>query len=348
LVSVARGIREAVFAGLDAIGGLRAFGASAWRHRRLLILCYHGVSLQDEHQWDPLLFVSPAFLRRRFELIRESGCTVLPLGEGIERMQAGTLPPLSVAITFDDGFHNFAAKAAPLLEDFGFPATNYVSTYYCLNQRPIPALALRYLLWRARAGTVPPGTFPAQDEPVALGDPAARNRLITMLLSPAVVAAGREAQHALIGDVAGRLGVDWDDILRRRLFHLMTPTEISDVSRRGVDIQLHTHRHRTPRDRDLFLAEIHENRERLEAMTGRPANHFCYPSGVVELAFLPWLREAGVASATTGFTALASAADDSLLLPRYIDTMVQTPSRFRGWLCGAAAIGSRRHSVQKD
>ncbi len=340
---LARGLREAAFAGTDAIGGFGAIGASGWRRRRLLVLCYHGVSLHDEHEYDPLLFASPAFLRRRFELIRDSGCTVLPLGEGIERMHAGTLPPRSVVITFDDGFHDFAAAAVPLLGEFGFAATNYVSTYYSMNQRPIPALALKYILWRARAGT-----YPGEDGAVALSDSAARNRLAKALLSPALEAAGREAQHAMLGQVAGRLGVDWDDILSRRLFHLMTPEEVADVARRGIDIQLHTHRHRTPRDRDLFVAEIDENRRHLVAMTGRPATHFCYPSGVVEDAFLPWLREAGVVSGTTGFTALASRADDPLLLPRYIDTMAQPEIRFRAWLCGLGSILSRRQSVQKD
>lgn len=302
----------------------------------------------DEHEWDPQLFATPAFLKRRFELLRASDCNLLPLGEGLERLKEGTLPPRSVAITFDDGFHDFAAQAMPLLEAFGFPATNYVSTYYCLNQRPIPGLALRYVLWRGRDRVLPPRTFPGQDRAVDLRNDGARMRLAAALLGPEVVAAGSVAQHERVGEVAAALGVDWEEIQRRRLFHLMRPEEVANVARRGVDIQLHTHRHRTPMDRDLFIAEVELNRSILSSMTGSPAVHFCYPSGVVEPEFLPWLRQAHVASATTGAGGLASGADDPLLLPRFVDTMAQPESQFSAWLCGAGSILSRRRVLHPD
>src|SRR5437016_945093 len=147
----ARHVRNAALAGFRAVGGLKWVAASGWRRQRLLILCYHGVSLQDEHEWAPELFVTPAFLRRRFEMLRDRGYMVLPLGEAVHNLRRGTLPPRSVVLTFDDGFHDFFAAAAPLLEEFGYPATNYMTSYYCVHQRPIPTVTLRYLLWCARA-----------------------------------------------------------------------------------------------------------------------------------------------------------------------------------------------------
>ena len=166
----ARQIRNAALAGFRALGGLKWVGASGWRRQRLLILCYHGVSLQDEHEWAPALFVTPAFLRRRFEILRDSGYVVLPLGEAVRSMRRGTLPPRSVVLTFDDGFHNFYAAAVPLLEEFGYPATNYMSSYYCVHQHPIPIVTLRYLLWCGRLPVLAPGVLPGQDSSVDLQD----------------------------------------------------------------------------------------------------------------------------------------------------------------------------------
>jgi peptidoglycan/xylan/chitin deacetylase (PgdA/CDA1 family) len=103
-----------------------------------------------------------------------------------------------------------------------------------------------------------------------------------------------------------------------------------------MDIQLHTHRHRTPSDRTLFLREIEDNRKRIEAMTGSRPTQFCYPSGAYEEAFLPWLREAGVESATTCDPGIATRSSEPLLLPRLVDSSTLSPVEFEGWLAGVA------------
>src|SRR2546429_6053735 len=111
----ARPVRHVALAGLRAVGGFRWIAESAWRRRRLLILCYHGVSLQNEHEWNGALFVTPAFLKRRFEILRDEGYVVLPLGEAARSLRRGTLSPPSVVLTLYDGFYHFVPAAAPLL-----------------------------------------------------------------------------------------------------------------------------------------------------------------------------------------------------------------------------------------
>jgi peptidoglycan/xylan/chitin deacetylase (PgdA/CDA1 family) len=344
LRSAARHVRNSVLAGLHAVGGFNPIAASEWRRRRLLILCYHGVSLQDEHEWNGDLFVTPAFLRRRFEILRDLRYAVLPLSEAARRLRDHTLQPRSVVLTFDDGFYDFVAAAVPLLEEFGYPATNYVSSYYCIHQHPVPTVTLSYLLWRARSRVLAPGVLPGQDDAVDLHDLRQRERLAAELSSRAeALPGGREARQAWLSEVAARLGIDWEGIVRSRLFHLMSTAEVTDVARRGFEVQLHTHRHRTPRDKAAFCNEVLENRRLLQGITGRAATHFCYPSGDVDPVFLPWLRELEVETATTTkIGALAGAGDDPLLLPRFVDTMDKSEVVFESWLCGAGAMLSRR------
>jgi hypothetical protein len=145
--------------------------------------------------------------------------------------------------------------------------------------------------------------------------------------------------------LAGRLGLDYDALVASRIVQLMNPAEVSELSKRGVDFQLHTHRHRTPLDRSLFEREIQENRESIRRMTGLDPRHFCYPSGVVQPSFLPWLRNLDIASATTCEARLASPADDPLLLPRFQDSSEVTDLAFEGWTTGfvpfARAAASR-------
>ena len=46
-------LKRGTLATLRNTGVFRAALDSAWRRNRLLILCYHGISINDEHEWDP-------------------------------------------------------------------------------------------------------------------------------------------------------------------------------------------------------------------------------------------------------------------------------------------------------
>jgi peptidoglycan/xylan/chitin deacetylase (PgdA/CDA1 family) len=143
------------------------------------------------------------------------------------------------------------------------------------------------------------------------------------------------------------LGLDYDAIFSRRLLHLMTADEVREVAAAGFDVQLHTHRHRTPEDRATFLREIEDNRASIARILGAGERiHFCYPSGVYRRSFVPWLREAGVASATTCDFRLAAPGDEVLLLPRLVDTGNITPLEFEACLAGVADfLPHRRRAV---
>src|ERR1700716_2660509 len=93
-------IKVAVLQNSKRLGLLAAVGRSDWRARRLLILCYHGVSQEDEHLWNPALYMSQDALRRRMELLVRNDCSVLSLCEAVTRLGTNDLPPRSVVITF--------------------------------------------------------------------------------------------------------------------------------------------------------------------------------------------------------------------------------------------------------
>ena len=293
-----------------AAGAFALVRRSAWRRERLLILCYHGLALEREHEWDPSLFMSADRFRRRLERIRAGGTPVLPLGEAVSRLREGRLERPSVAITFDDGFCDFRRLAVPMLREFGFPATVYLTTYYVDDGRPIPNLVIPYMLWLGGKS----------------GGPDA-------VLDDRLDADAKDAQAAR---VARSVGLDYDDVKRSRVLSLMTPEETAEVAADPlVDVQLHTHRHRTPDDETLFRREIADNRRRIEQLTGvADTEHFCYPSGVYRPTFLPWLRAEGVRTATTCDPGLAAPDAEPLLLPRKIDTMVVSEVEFDAWLSG--------------
>jgi peptidoglycan/xylan/chitin deacetylase (PgdA/CDA1 family) len=311
---------------------------SDWRQQRLLILCYHGTSIDDEHQWDPQLYISAGHLRRRLELIREARCHVLPLEEAIRRLYAGDLPPRAVAVTYDDGAYDFCARAYPLLNEFDIPSTVYLTTYYVTHRVPVFDPMCSYLLWKARSGSL---AWPdvLGDRIIELSQPAGRVAARAAVF--AFVAArqlGGSEKADLLAQLAEHLGVDYSQLLERRILQLMTTEEASALARQGVDIQLHTHRHGVSLDKDVFAREIRENREIVERLRGKPALHFCYPSGAYRAEFLEWLREWRLASATTCDPGLVTRQTEPLQMPRLVDTSGKSEAEFVAWLSGAAAL----------
>jgi peptidoglycan/xylan/chitin deacetylase (PgdA/CDA1 family) len=319
-----------------------ALSRSRWRRNRLLILCYHGVSLEDEHVWNPALYVSTGLLRERLSLLRRAGCAVLPLSEAVRRLYEGSLPARSVALTFDDGTYDFYRQALPVLEEFRFPATLYLTTSYCEYNRPVFDLMCGYLLWRGRDRTL--ALAEALPGPLRL-DAAGRAQAERALKAFVRRRSYSESQKdELLAALAAALAIDYAELCRMRLLQLVNIEEARALAAAGVDIQLHTHNHRVSLREERFRREIAENRAWIERVSGGALRHFCYPSGYCKPEFLPWLRAAGIDSATTCEPGLAAPTCDPLLLPRLVDSSALSESEFRGWVSGVAAWLPRRPS----
>jgi peptidoglycan/xylan/chitin deacetylase (PgdA/CDA1 family) len=344
-------LKETIIRAARAVGGFAAVRNSPWRRRRLLILCYHGVSMDDEHVWDPALFITQDQLRRRLRALRDGGYEILPLAEATRRLYDGTLPPRSVALTFDDGTVDFEQRALPVLREFNAPATLYLTTYYCKKRLPVFNTVLAYVLWKGRNSGGNVAALCESPAPLPVSTAEQRARARTSLWQYAFDRQmSADEKDGLVERVAAMVGVDYEDIRSRGLLQIMSPETVRALPPELVDVQLHTHRHRTPRDRDLFLREITDNITITRELRGAdlPLDHFCYPSGEYFGEYLGWLRDSGVRYATTCVPDLASRATDPLLLPRFVDTTDQSDLAFEAWTSGFAALLPRRKEYRLD
>lgn len=324
--------------------GLSDFVAhSGWRRQRLLILCYHGVALEDEHRWNPSLYVSAEHLEQRLALLRRHQCTVLGLADAVERLYRNDLPDRAIVLTFDDGYYDFAARAWPLLQAYEYPGTVYLTTARVDHNFPVVNLFVGYLLWKARARVLDGRGILGLHGTYTLAAADERQRVVREMDRAIQVQCLTAAdKDAVARDIATRLGLEYDGMLGRRLLTLMRPEEVGRLAHEGLDVQLHTHLHRTPHDPVRFVNDVLENRRRIEAMTGIRPNHLCYPSGMYRMAYLPALEREGIASATTCDPGMASRASDRLLLPRFVDTTLTTEVEFEAWVTGIASCLPRR------
>jgi len=344
IVETGRFMRRALVRVAQATRLTTVVARSPWRRQRLLILCYHGISLADEHRWSPELFIPPALFRQRLELLAKHRYSVLPLREGAQALFNGDLPERAVSITFDDGFHDFSKLAVPMLRELGYPATVYLRTDYCGFEGPVFNIMVSYLLWK---GGRPRDSLalPGGGEVALQGsseDELAKARDAIVRRAEALGLSLRQ-KHEVLTQVAAWVGVDFDGILRTKLLQIMAPAEVAALAESNIDVGLHTHTHTSPRDEQRYRGEISANREAVGAITGTSASDFCYPSGEYTPEFVEWLHREKVETATTCVPRLADRNSDPLLLPRFIDTTVRTSAEFEAWLSGLGQWLGRTH-----
>jgi peptidoglycan/xylan/chitin deacetylase (PgdA/CDA1 family) len=72
--------------------------------------------------------IAPTAFREQLAVLADTGCAVLRLRDLPSRLaDPAALPPRAVVLTFDDGFLDFAATAAPALEARGWPSTLFLA-----------------------------------------------------------------------------------------------------------------------------------------------------------------------------------------------------------------------------
>jgi peptidoglycan/xylan/chitin deacetylase (PgdA/CDA1 family) len=312
---------------------------SRWRNSRLLILGYHSLPLKDELEWNPALYMAPEQFRSRMEAIRRQDCAVLELSVALDLLQANKLPPRSVVLTFDDGTYDFHKIACPILREFGYPATLYLTTYYVTHPFPVTPGVWQYMFWSKRHSVVDTGGMLGDNAPF---DPRTREGRHDAVMRLRAFAKSQgfnaEQRNHLTRQLAGLLGFDYEDLCRTRMFHLLGPEDVKAVAAQGVSVQLHTHRHTSPDDREEYLRGIEDNKREIVDLVGTEPHHFCYPSGNHKPQYVQWLRDAGIESATTCDVGMVERSMDRLLLPRLVDTSSLSDLEFEGWLTGFEAL----------
>lgn len=294
----------------------RASGLSAVARRatgsQLRILAYHGLWVTPGYQFGNRTFITPEQFEARIARLKRSGLPVLPLGEAVDRLARGSLPKAAVVITIDDGWVSTYTHMLPVLEFHGLPATLYATTWYAGRALPVVGLSVHYLKAASGRSDVDCGARTAEIEALPVGQ-----RL--------------EALRRL----GTELGVD-EAWLSLRQFHIMSAEELADSSRRGLDVQLHTHRHiDVTRHVDLLPRELTENRDFLRAAIGnRPFTHFCYPSGTTHPRAGALLAANGVRSATVDQTGLNAPGADPFALRRLLDGRSVSDAEFDAYLSG--------------
>lgn len=284
-------------------------GASA----RLSILIFHRVLPVA----DPL-FPEEMHAERFSEICRwlANWFNVLPLDEAIDRLYLGSLPPRSMALTFDDGYADNAEVAAPLLRRYNLPCTFFVAAGFldggCM-WNDIVIQAVRH----APGSVLQAGKLQGVD----LGSHSLDGWTARRAALDALIARVKYLEPAHRLDVVQALAAAVGAPAARS--EMMRSGQVAELAHRGFGIGGHTVNHPilARLDEKAALAEMTEGRERLRAIIGRPVSLFAYPNGkpgtdyhatTVQLA-----RRCGFQAAVSTAWGSATPRSDRFQLPRF-------------------------------
>lgn len=276
---------------------------------RLCVLNYHRILAQP----DPLLDDEPTVETFRWQMrLVARYFNVLSLPDAIARLSAGRLPPRAVCITFDDGYRSVHDLAMPVLNEFGLPATVFVSTAY-LDSGTMWNETIADAVRRLPDGAVDLSGAGLGMRELRTSDD--RRNLLNELTAHAKYMPPAERQ-ALTERLMAMVGGGGADSL------MLTPEMIRTMAAQRFEIGAHTVSHPilTSISDDAARHEIEQCKRDLETITGAPVRYFAYPNGKVGKDFderhKEMVRSAGFAAAFSTEVGPAVRGRDLFQLPR--------------------------------
>jgi len=289
------------------------------RRRVGRVLAYHNVSAQQ----DPVFGIDGdtfsrqmRFLSRHYEVVSL---------DDVCAMVAGATPWVerAVAITFDDGYEDNFLVAWPILQEFGLPATIFLTTDYIGAPGGIWLNRLHVALRLSPLDRIEAAEALGEDAaPLPLRNPAERLSA-GHALSDSLYGAPPGERKALAEQLIARLEVDLASLAP-------TPSELRflawDQVREMADSGLVTfgshgcsHSILSRLGDDVLREELAVSGKTIERETGRPVRHFAYPNGTSgdwDERCVRMLPKLGYASAVTMCRGLVEPGTDPFALPR--------------------------------
>ncbi|MFO7775425.1 MAG: polysaccharide deacetylase family protein, partial [Candidatus Hydrogenedentota bacterium] len=267
-------------------------GVDKWYVRRkqirgAVILMYHSVAKRSAAEWiDPANWMAPERFANQMAFLAARR-HVVSLGDLTETIAKGEDPePGTVVITFDDGYLDNLTVAAPVLAEYGFPATLFLPTGY-IDRGENQWVDQLYSLFRARTRdhiTLDGEPFSLRNaESVTAAYRAMAAKLLEALPEErSRVLAELEAQLEPFAE-SPRLTMTWDDV--RELKERYPVFEFGAHTREHLDLETHGDA--------MAEDETRGSRDRIAHELGQPPRHFSFPYNRRNDTALAAVREAG-------------------------------------------------------
>jgi len=286
-------------------------------HRNgLTILMYHGV-VREQLPVSDWCFLEESSFRRQIEYLRRH-FSLVSLSAAIELLKQGAVDKPTAVLTFDDGYQNNFDVAFPALQQYGVPATIFLTTgfvdssntvWFCHVIRAISETRKPSMRW--------------EDAELDLSDPR-KKAVASARLQAGLKQCPPAEVRSLVQRIYDELEVNpLSSVEPGSPFRILNSSSIRTMVPSGlVEFGAHTETHPIlsllpPEEQ---AREISGSVHAVERLTGQPCRFFAYPNGrprdydsrTVEL-----LRNSGILAAVTTTRGPNDARTSLLELRRY-------------------------------
>ncbi len=288
---------------------------------KIPILCYHGVSINDEHEFMPSNYMRFETFKSRILFLKRMGYRIISLQESLEMVRNKNIEKNCIVITIDDGFTPIFDELVPFLIDQNLPATIYVTSYKSKYEVPIFRLVAQYLFWKSEKNI----ELEKIDIEKADGTKLELKKMRTEeelweFITLCEQTCKRKERFRILHSLASEFNLELTPSIIKAHSIANKETLTKFGQHKNINLQLHTHSHKTKLTALGFKKDIIKNIEYLEQTVSHPLVHFCYPSGHWEEEMIPILKELNIQSATTCDLGLMDKQTDPYKIPRIIDS----------------------------
>jgi len=268
----------------------------------------HGVmSDNNSTQWTPLRHqLSPRQLETTLRILSKYYHFV-SLQEAVD-MLTGSIPfqPNRVVVTFDDGYRNNIKYAMPILRKYNVPATINISASHVECREPLWFDRLDYALQQVKSNII---DVKVGSEMIRIHcnnrDTLRRSYKHLRDVAKAVKRHDDEMlseMESIASKIEEESGKSLMDIFENDDWSaILTWREVESAAKEGVCFASHAWHHTRLGllGADEVRSQLMRSREVIQAHTGKPCNHLCYPIGSFNQKVIQIARECGYTSATT-------------------------------------------------
>ena len=307
---------------------------SRWVQARFLggalILGYHRVANVTHDEYE--VCVTPKHFAEQMDVLKRYAHPT-SLASLVEHLRKGSLPPKSVAVTFDDGYADNLYKAKPVLEKYEIPATVFVCTGYTGKEFWWDELDRLVMSSQSELGAlclqVGEKSF-VQDQPKVSSKAGLESRRkFRQALYHFLLGLDVDEQNQAMDDIRAWSAVSSNEVTA----HAMTHDELAKLADGGlIEIGAHTRSHpMLPRlTVEQQREEIVSNKKDLEEWLGKNVDGFAYPNGRATSDAKKIVREAGFTFGCTSLHDVVRPASDLHALTRFWQKDIDGESFLRG------------------